>query len=116
MSAASTSDVHQLAVADIALDQPDRPARHAPLEVFRPAAHHVVERDDLDAALVAQQVDDMRADKAGAAGDQNALSLQISQALSYCRMPRFGSGPTCLIERDACQLDDFATCSGCSSG
>ena len=70
---------HQLAVADIALDHANRPAAHRPLEIFRPSPDHVVERDDLGAALVAQQIDDMRADKSGPASDQNSFSLQISQ-------------------------------------
>ena len=44
-------------------------------EVLAPAAHEVVEDDDLAVGLAAvdQQVDDVRADEAGAAGDQNAL-------------------------------------------
>ena len=79
MSAACTSDVHELAVADIAVDQAHGPPRHGAPKIFRPPPHHIIERNDFDAALVAQQVDDMRADKARPTRDQNAPTLKISQ-------------------------------------
>ena len=49
-----------------------RPGRiaSAPARLATPAAHHVVDDDDLGAAGFHQQVDDMRADEAGAAGHQ----------------------------------------------
>ncbi|MEH2540870.1 MULTISPECIES: hypothetical protein [unclassified Bradyrhizobium] len=61
------------------MNQTHGPARDGPPEVFRPPSHHVIERNDFGAAFVAQQVDDMRTDKAGSARNQNAPTLQISQ-------------------------------------
>ena len=62
------------------------PRADARFEVFRPSADHVVERNDFDTALVAQQIDDVGADESGAAGHQNALPLQMSQRHSPIRL------------------------------
>jgi hypothetical protein len=70
---------HELAIADIAMDHTHGTARGGASKIFRSSPHHVIERNDFDAAFVAQQVDDMRADKAGPSGDQNAPTFQISQ-------------------------------------
>ncbi len=79
MSAAFTSDAISLPSRISPWTRRTGPRASARLEIFRPSSDHVVERDDFDATLVAQEVDDMRADEAGAAGDQNSFSLQISQ-------------------------------------
>ena len=44
-------------------------------EVLRPATHHIVESDDLRAAFVTKEIDDMRADKSRPSGHQNAFSF-----------------------------------------
>jgi hypothetical protein len=66
---------HQPVVSDIALHQVNGTAPEHVLEVFRPAPDHVVQGYDLAATFVAKQIHDVRADKPGAAGHQNALAL-----------------------------------------
>src|SRR5882672_9584310 len=69
----------QVAVADIAMYQTNRSSRRRALQVFGPSANHVVQGNDFDTALVAQQIDDVGADESSSASHQNALSLQMSQ-------------------------------------
>ena len=66
-------------------------------EVGQPAADHVVDDDDLAAspsALVEEQVDDVRADEAGAAGHEHALAARTSRSimLSSIRVQPLGRG------------------------
>ena len=63
----------ELAVADVALDQPDGPVGERPGEVLAPSAHEVVEHDDLSRAGLHELIGDVRADRARSAGDQRAL-------------------------------------------
>jgi hypothetical protein len=44
-------------------------ARYRLFEILRPAAHHVVDHNNLGATFIRKQVHDMRTDKPGAAGD-----------------------------------------------
>ena len=83
--------------------RPDRDAAASPSargEVRAAAADEVVEHDDLAREPSAQQlVDDVRADEAGAAGDQNALALQIRHVdptsfVRFVRTPAQTAVPT----------------------
>ena len=76
--AAADQPAHQHGVADVALDQGHPAARQRGGEIADAAAHHVVDHGHLADAFAEQQVDDMRADEAGAAGDQNPGTTQIS--------------------------------------
>jgi hypothetical protein len=44
---------HELAIADISMDQAYWTARNGTPKIFRPPPYHVVERNDFDAAFVA---------------------------------------------------------------
>ena len=64
--------VDQPPVADVALDDRHAPLAASRLEVLPPAADEVVEHDDFRGGF-GHQVGDVRADQAGAAGDENSL-------------------------------------------
>ena len=82
---AARNDVgEQLRIADVAYDDADFRARcEGTLEILRPAAHHVVDDNDLRTAGFDQEIDDVRADETGAAGNQDALALE-----QICRAER----------------------------
>ena len=68
---------HQLRVANVADDDLDLARdRHRVGEILGPSAYHVVDDNDLGAARIDEQIDDVRADEAGAAGDEHTLALQ----------------------------------------
>ncbi len=70
---------HQLCITDVALDDPQG-AGGAALrlgKVLQPAPHHVIDHDNLGAALFHQQIDDMGADEACTAGDEHPLSTKL---------------------------------------
>ena len=80
---------HKLAVADVALDQACSAASHRRLQVLALPAHEVIERDDLCRTRVQQRVDDVRADEAGATGDQDTTSgdfIGHTRAGPFCGM------------------------------
>ena len=70
------SRVDERGIADVALDDPNRAARPAPRQVLPTAPDEVVEDDDLRRAGIHQQVDDVRADRAGPSGHKGALTAQ----------------------------------------
>jgi hypothetical protein len=65
---------NQSGVADVAFHHADRPGGERLPEVASTAANEVVENDDLLGAGLDEFVDDMRADRAGAAGDERTLT------------------------------------------
>ena len=65
---------NQLAIADVALDEPDGSVGERPGEVLAPAAHEVVEHDDLLRPGLHELVGDVRADRARAAGNERAFT------------------------------------------
>ena len=69
--------LHEGAVADVGLDQADLGGGHGVGQVLRAAALHVVDGDDLGAAFLDQEVDDVGADESGAAGDQDPFAFEI---------------------------------------
>ena len=79
MSAAFTSGANNLPSRISPCTRRTGPRADARFEVFGPSADHVVEGNDFDTALVAQQIDDVGADKSSSASHQNALPLQMSQ-------------------------------------
>src|SRR5689334_10340389 len=70
---------HQLAIAYVAVNQSHRPAPERATKILRPASDHVVDSNNFNAAFVAEQINDVGSDEACAAGDQNALSLELNQ-------------------------------------
>src|SRR6202000_3053536 len=64
------------AVAHIALDQGDVAVGERPVEVGAASADEVVEHDDLRRSRFDQLVDERRADRAAAAGDEYPLVLE----------------------------------------
>ena len=68
--------VHELAVADVALDDPDDAVGASPRRGFPAAADEVVEHDDLLGARLDQLIDEVGADGARAARHQDALAAQ----------------------------------------
>jgi hypothetical protein len=64
---------HDRAVADVEIDQADAAAGHRPRQVFRPAADHVVDNDDLGTPGRDELVDDPRPDETGPTGHQHTL-------------------------------------------
>ena len=86
--------VHQLAVADVALDQPDRAVGERPGEVLPPAADEVVEHHHLPHPCPDELVGDVRAHGAPSAGDQSALTVHVrdTHAPSTGRHPSFFRG------------------------
>ena len=65
----------QLAVADVALDEPHGPVGQRPGRGSAPAAHEVVEHDDLLGARPHELVGDVRAHGARSAGDKHAFTV-----------------------------------------
>jgi hypothetical protein len=65
----------ELAIADVALDEPHGPVGQGPGEVCAPAPHEVVEHDDLLGAGPHELVGDVRAHSARSAGDQRAFAV-----------------------------------------
>ena len=61
----------EIAVADVALDELDGAVGPRPVEVLAAAADEVVEHHDLLGAAMHELVDDVRADGAAAAGDED---------------------------------------------
>jgi len=70
---------HELAIAYVAVNQSHRSTTKRAPEIFRPASDHVVEGNDLDATLIAEQIDDVGADESCPTSDQNALTLELNQ-------------------------------------
>ena len=64
---------HQVAVADVADDELDRARGHGAGEVLGPAPDQVVDHHDLAAAPRDQKIDDVGADEAGPAGDEDPI-------------------------------------------
>ena len=75
--AAGDEPAHQRLVADVAVDELDLAALQRAGEVADAAADHVVDDDDLAGAEGDELVDDVRADEAGAAGDEDALAGEM---------------------------------------
>ena len=68
--AAGDERLHRRRVPDVALDQAHAVAGERAGEVVAPPAHHVVDDAHFRRTGIQQQLDDMRADEAGAAGDE----------------------------------------------
>ena len=84
---------HQLRVPDVADDHLDLARlRHRIGEIFGPSAHHIVDDNDLGASRIDEQIDDVRSDEPGAAGDEDALALQqIADPAGMARRRSFSS-------------------------
>jgi hypothetical protein len=63
--------LHQLTLANVALDKADGPARRSGKQIIGPAAHHIVDHDDLAASSLCQKVYGVRSDESGSAGYHN---------------------------------------------
>ena len=97
--AASDERLHRRRVPDIALDQAHSVAGERAGEVVAPPTHHVVDDAHLRRTGVQQQLDDMRADEACAAGDEaggaGKHALRVEGFAGFTRhdwSPRQGRG------------------------
>ena len=75
--------MHEVAIADVALDELDGAVGQRPREVVAPAAHEVVQDDDLAGAGLHELIGQVGADRSPAARDQDPLAADAVCAVGW---------------------------------